>query len=86
MPHLLDELRPETLLRRRAVAEALTEEGYPMAEATLATMATRGGGPPYQRFGRHVLYRWGTTRAWAMGRLSAPRSNTSEPDSARNAA
>ena len=37
----------DTLLTRAAVAEALTKAGYPTARATLATRATRGGGPPY---------------------------------------
>jgi hypothetical protein len=47
---------PDSLLRRNAVADALTEAGFPVAKATLATMATRGGGPPYRRFGRVPLY------------------------------
>jgi len=52
----------------------------PLAPATLATMATRGGGPPFHKFGAHVLYRWGDALAWAQSRLSAPRRNTSEGD------
>ena len=38
---------PDTLLRRRPAAAALTEAGYPIAPATLATLACRGGGPRY---------------------------------------
>jgi len=71
---------PAALLRRRQTAEALTAAGYPVAEKTLATKAVRGGGPPYQLFGRTVLYRWSNALAWAEGRLSAPRCSTSEPD------
>jgi hypothetical protein len=67
-----------TLLRRHACAQALTERGFPLSAKTLATMATRGGGPPYQKFGRAVLYRWGDALGWAEGRLTAPRRNTSE--------
>ncbi len=73
----------KVLLRRKAAAEALTEAGYPISEKTLATKAVRGGGPPYQKFGRTVLYRWADTLAWAEGRLSSPRCSTSEADAYR---
>ena len=75
---------PEMMLRRRVTAEALSEAGYPVSEATLATKATRGGGPPYRLFGRVPLYRWGDALAWAESRLSPPRRNTSEADAAEN--
>jgi hypothetical protein len=74
------QLSPDTLLRRKEAAEALTAAGYPTAASTLATKATRGGGPPYLLFGRVPLYKWGNALAWAEGRLSAPRSSTSEHD------
>jgi hypothetical protein len=75
---LLQSLCPSTLMRRPDCAKALTEVGYPIRAKTLATMATRGGGPPYQKFGRMVLYRWSEALAWAEGRLSPPRHSTSE--------
>ena len=71
---------PDDMLRRHALAEALTEQGYPTATATLATMASRGGGPPYRLYGRIPLYWWGDALAWAESRLSAPRRTTSEGD------
>jgi hypothetical protein len=71
---------PNVRLTRRKTAHALTEAGFPVKEATLATKATRGGGPPYQRFGSRALYRWGDALLWAKGRLSAPRCSTSEGD------
>ena len=74
---------PDALLRRGHTAEALKAEGFPITEATLATKATRGGGPPYRSFGRTVLYRWGDALEWAQSRLSAPRSSTSEADAQR---
>jgi hypothetical protein len=70
---------PQTLLRRKATAEALNAMGYPSTEKTLATQATRGGGPPYQLYGRIPLYRWQDVLTWAQRRLSAPRCSTSEP-------
>jgi hypothetical protein len=70
-------------LTREQTAAALTEAGFPIQAGTLATKATRGGGPPYQLFGTRVLYRWADALKWAEGRLSAPRASTSEHDCAR---
>jgi len=74
----MTELRPDTLLRRKVLAEALTAKGYPTTEKGLATKATRGGGPPFHKWGRFVLYPWGTSLAWAEARLSTARSSTAE--------
>ena len=79
-------LHPDTLLRREQLATALTEAGFPVRTATLATKATRGGGPPYRNFGRIPLYRWGDALTWAAGRLSLPRSSTSEAADQRSLA
>jgi hypothetical protein len=75
-------LDPDALLLRKQTAEALTSAGYPTASATLATMATRGGGPPYRLFGRRAVYRLGDALDWAQSRLNAPRRSTSEADAA----
>jgi hypothetical protein len=77
---------PNTRLRRMATAAALTAAGFPISDKTLATKASRGGGPPYRLFGRVPLYRWGDALAWAEGRLSAPRHSTSEADAQHHAA
>lgn len=81
-PPLPPALPPDALLTRKACAQALTTAGFPMAAATLATLATRGGGPAYHRFGPRVLYRWGTALGWAQAKLSAERRSTSEADAA----
>jgi hypothetical protein len=73
-------LSPDALLRRSQAAEALTARGYPTSPATLATKATRGGGPAYRLFGRVPLYRWADCTAWAEAKLSALRHSTSEAD------
>ena len=65
-------------MRRKALAQALSEHGFPVKAATLATMATRGGGPPYRLFGRVPLYCWRDALEWAESKLSAPRRSTSE--------
>jgi hypothetical protein len=62
---------PDVLLPRAPTAHALTALGYPVAPSTLATKASRGDGPPYRRFGRKPLYRWGDALAWAQSRMSA---------------
>ena len=73
-------LSPDTLLTRSQLGTALRDAGYPVANKTLATKASRGGGPPFQSFGRRPLYRWGDALAWAEGRLTAPRRSTSEAE------
>ncbi|WP_353212573.1 hypothetical protein [Rhodovarius sp.] len=77
---------PDALLTRKAVAEALTAAGYPVASATLATKATRGGGAPYSLFSGRALYRWSDALAWAKSQMTAPRRSTSEVDAQRVAA
>lgn len=71
---------PEALLTREMTSRALTEVGFPVATKTLATKATRGGGPPYMLFSNRALYRWGDALAWARAELTAPRRTTSEAD------
>jgi hypothetical protein len=68
----------DVLLSRRNVAEALTALGFKTAESTLATLATRGGGPPFKKWSRRALYRWGDALLWAEAKLSNPVSSTSE--------
>jgi hypothetical protein len=71
---------PNALLTREAVAAALKAAGYPVAPATLATKATRGGGPPYRLFSSRALYRWADALDWAKASTTAPRRSTSEAD------
>jgi hypothetical protein len=73
---------PDAKLNRDATAQSLTALGYKITPATLATKATRGGGPPFFLWGRKPLYRWGDALAWAEGRLSKPVRSTSELEAA----
>jgi hypothetical protein len=73
---------PDMLLTRKAAAAALTKAGFPTTEKTLATKASRGGGPPYRKFGPRAIYQWGETLAWAWARLGGPIGSTSETDAA----
>jgi len=71
---------PDTLLTRDGTAAALSASGFPIKPKTLATKASRGGGPVFRSFGARVLYRWGDALDWAQSRLSTPRASTSESD------
>jgi hypothetical protein len=71
---------PNSLLTRDATAAALTKSGFPTSPKTLATKASRGGGPRFHRFGPRVLYRWRDALAWAENRLSPAIQSTSESD------
>ena len=72
-------LDPDTKLRRKECADALTAAGFPTKPATLATKAVRGGGPPFESFGRIPIYPWGLALAWAKSRTSPLRHSTSDP-------
>jgi hypothetical protein len=69
---MTDERHPDTLLTRWEMAAALTDAGFRTAPATLAALAVRGGGAPFQKYGQRPLYRLGEALAWARGRLSTP--------------
>jgi hypothetical protein len=69
---------PDERLRRADAAAFLTAAGFPTSPATLATKATRGGGPPFSLFGRLPLYRRADLLAWATARTSGPFGSTSE--------
>ena len=69
----------ERRLSRKEAAKFLTDLGYWTARATLAKLACIGGGPPFESFGRHALYREADLLAWAQGRTTGPRRSTSDP-------
>lgn len=71
---------PDARLTRTQAAAALSAAGFPTSPKTLATKATRGGGPVYAMFGPRALYRWSDCLDWAQSRLTAPRRSTSEAD------
>ncbi len=57
-------------VRRAELARELSARGYPISRSTLETIATRGGGPGYRKFGRVVLYSLAEALAWAEERAS----------------
>lgn len=70
----------DRLLTRAGTATALTEAGYPTSPATLATKASRGGGPPFRKFGNRAIYCWGEALAWAQSKLGPKITKTAELD------
>jgi hypothetical protein len=75
-----DAISPDALLSRKQVSEALTVRGFQTAETTLATLACRGGGPLFCKYGQRVVYKWADALSWAQSRLSDPVASTSELD------
>ena len=68
----------DQLLTREQTAAALTAAGYPTKAKTLATKATRGGGPPYRMYSARALYRWGDALKWAEDQLGPIVQSSSE--------
>jgi hypothetical protein len=70
----------DALLTRDRLAAALNEVGFPVTTSTLATKATRGGGPAFMKFSNRPLYRWGDGLEWAKSQLTRPIHATAELD------
>jgi hypothetical protein len=64
------------LRRREAVAYLAGRHGVPVAVATLAKLATVGGGPEIEYFGRIPLYTPDALDTWAKTKLSGPVGST----------
>ena len=64
--------------RREAAAYVREKHNVPCSEATLATLASRGGGPCYCLFGRIPIYSEEGRDAWVEARMGAPVRSTSE--------
>jgi hypothetical protein len=74
------------LNRREAAAYLTDKHGIKTSPATLATQASRGGGPPFRKYGRVPVYRPDDLDAHVAAKLSAPRRSTSEADTEQRAA
>lgn len=69
----------DALLTRAQAADFLTGRGFPTTPRALDTLASRGGGPAYARYGaRRVLYDQSDLIAWATSRLGQRQRSTSE--------
>lgn len=61
----------ERLLTRDQAAAELTAHGFPVAAKTLATKASRGGGPKFYKFGPRAMYKLPDLLRWAQARLKS---------------
>ncbi len=78
-------MNAQTFLRRDKAAEYLkTNWGFGAVD-TLASLASRGGGPRFRKLGRFPVYTEADLDEWAQSRLSDPVSSTSELPSKRTA-
>jgi hypothetical protein len=58
------------LLQPGAASEHLKDRGVNRTVATLAKLRCLGGGPPWHRVGRNVVYSTDDLDAWAAGIIS----------------
>jgi hypothetical protein len=64
-------------LTRGEAAKRLSARGFPCSVTTLETYGTRGGGPPFYKIGRRVLYRTSDVDSWLGAKMSGPFLSTS---------
>jgi hypothetical protein len=64
-------------LSRKEGAGSLSEQGFPTSAATLEKLASTGGGPPFRKYGRRVVYERGELLAWAEARARRSRARPS---------
>ena len=64
-------------LTRKELATFLSGQGYPITAGTLAVYASKGGGPPYYKFGHQCMYDDFKALAWARNR-APERTSTSQ--------
>ena len=64
-----EELMTKEFHCRKEASRILSERGIPTAAATLAKLATTGGGPEMTKFGRRVFYTPASLEQWLASRL-----------------
>jgi hypothetical protein len=78
----VQQISDDTLLTCAELSAAYTELlNLPLAVTTLHTRRCRGGGPPFEKYGKFVRYRWSSARDWRLAQGRA-FSSTSEAQSA----
>ncbi len=74
----LNTSKPRPLSREEASRHLRDTFGIKCKVATLAKLATVGGGPKFRKAGRYPIYSVEDLDAWAEARLSAKVGSTSE--------
>jgi hypothetical protein len=67
---------PDTLFTRPQLSEMAKRANIPVAESSLASMASRGTGPTFTKYGSRALYRWGDFVEWVAGKSTVARSTS----------
>jgi hypothetical protein len=76
MPPISD----DSLLSTRELSAAFHQYlNLPMAAPTLETKRSRGNGPPFERYGKIIRYRWGTARDWLLAQRRVLNSTSERP-------
>ena len=78
-------MQPKVLRRAAASEYLLTVWGVSCKPATLAKLATIGGGPRFAHVGRWPVYTPSDLDRWVEDRLTKTRASTSEPVEDSNA-
>jgi hypothetical protein len=74
-----DALDGKRFYRSREASAFLAERfGLHVSVPALDTRVTRGGGPPYRKWGKFRVYEEGDLIAWVAVRLGAPLGSSSE--------
>lgn len=64
-----------TFKRRREASAYINQRGFPCSHNTLAKLASVGGGPVYQKFGKVAVYTEENLDRYIAEKLSAPRAS-----------
>ena len=71
-------MHPAQYLRRRQAGEYLKDKFGFGSEKTLAKLACIGGGPEFRKAGTAALYEPAKLDEWALAKIGAPQSSTSD--------
>jgi hypothetical protein len=72
-----ERLSDDSLLSTKELAAAYAGLNLPLAVTTLESKRSRGDGPPFEKYGKFVRYRWHTARDWRLAQ-GRERTSTSE--------
>jgi hypothetical protein len=70
----------DRFLNRDEAAAYVRSKGLPCAKLTLQKLASVGGGPEFQKFGRFPVYRVDLLDAWIERKLGDPRAETDKKE------
>jgi hypothetical protein len=75
-------MQPSQFMRRKDAAQYLREKFGVGSPATLAKLATLGGGPIFRKNGRIPVYTTEDLDVWALAQIGKPMRSTSDAKAA----